>query len=162
MPVVSDASPLILLTKIRRLDLLKKLYSEVLIPKEVKEEVTRQEATPTISGIREGWIKVTEAELSPEVKEVGGKLGLHEGELYALSLALHANIKEILVDDKLARVVARILGLKAIGCLGVNMKAYEAGIITRSEAVNTVQKLVKAGLWISPEVLGEVLTSLEI
>ena len=35
MPVVSDASPLILLAKIRRLDLLKKLYSEVLIPKEV-------------------------------------------------------------------------------------------------------------------------------
>ena len=60
MPVVSDASPLILLAKIRRLDLLKKLYSEVLIPKEVKEEVTKQEVPPIISGIREGWIKVKE------------------------------------------------------------------------------------------------------
>ncbi len=46
MPVVSDASPLILLAKIRRLDLLKKLYSEVLIPKKVKEEVTKQEVPP--------------------------------------------------------------------------------------------------------------------
>jgi len=34
MPVVSDASPLILLAKIRRLDLLKRLYSEVLINSE--------------------------------------------------------------------------------------------------------------------------------
>jgi len=41
------------------------------------------------------------------------------------------------------------------------MKAYGACIITRSEAVNTIQELVKAGLWISPEVLGEVLTSLD-
>jgi len=159
---VSDASPLILLAKIRRLDLLKKLYSEVLIPREVEKEVTRREASPIISGIREGWIKVKELKLSSEVKEMGENLGLHEGEMYALSLALHANIKEVLADDKLARVTARILGLKAIGCLGVVMKAYETGVITRIEAVNAIQKLVKAGLWISPEVLGEVLTSLEI
>ncbi len=107
MPVVSDASPLILLAKIRKLDFLKKLYLEVLIP-------------------------------------------------------LHANTKDILVDDKLARVAARILRLKAIGCLGVVMKAYEAGIIGRSEASDTIQNLVKAGLWISPEVLGEGLTSLKV
>jgi len=42
------------------------------------------------------------------------------------------------------------------------MKAYETGIITRSEAVNTIRKLVEVGLWISPEVLGEVLTSMEV
>ena len=162
MPVVSDASPLILLAKIRRLDLLKKLYSEVLIPREVEKEVTRREASPIISGIREGWIKVEELKLSSEVKGMGESLGLHEGEMYALSLALHANIKEVLADDKLARIAARILRLKAIGCLGVVMKAYETGVITRIEAVNAIQKLVKAGLWISPEVFGEVLTSLEI
>jgi len=162
MPVVSDASPLILFAKIGRLDLLKKLYSEVLIPREVEKEVTRREASPIISGIREGWIKVEELKLSSEVKRMGKNLGLHEGEMYALSLALHANIKEVLADDKLARVTARILGLKAIGCLGVVMKAYETGVIARIEAVNAIQKLVKAGLWISPEVLGEVLISLEI
>jgi len=66
-------------------------------------------------------------------------------------------IKEILADDKLARVAARILRLKTIGCLGVIIKAYEAGVITRSEAANAIQELVKTGLWISPEVLGEVL-----
>jgi len=162
MPVVSDASPLILFAKIGRLDLLKKLYSEVLIPREVEKEVTRREASPIISGLREGWIIVEDVELSSEVKEMGEKLGLHEGEMYALSLALYKNIKEFLADDKLARVAARIIGLKAIGCLGVVMKVYETSIITRSEAVNTIQKLVEVGLWISPEVLGEVLTSMEV
>lgn len=112
MPVVSDASPLILLAKIRRLDLLKKLYSEVLIPKEVKEEVTKQEVPPIISGIREGWIKVKEVELSSEVKEMGRELGLHEGEIYALSLALHANVKQVLADDKLEELVLEFWGYR--------------------------------------------------
>ena len=62
----------------------------------------------------------------------------------------------------MARVAARVIGIKAIGCLGVVMKVYETSIITRSEAVNTIQKLVEVGLWISPEVLGEVLTSMEV
>lgn len=162
MPMVSDASPLILLAKIGRVDLLKKLYSEVLIPEEVKNEITRQENAPITSGIREGWIKVEEVVLSSEVKEIGEKLRLHEGEMYAMSLALRANRKELLADDKLARVAARIIGLRAIGCLGVVIKAYETGDITRNDAVITIQELVKAGLWISPEVLGKVLTSLEV
>jgi len=88
MPVVSDASPLILFAKIGRLDLLKRLYSEVLIPIEVEKEVTRQEASPIISGIGEGWIKVEDVELSSEVKGMGEKLRLHEGEMYALSSCL--------------------------------------------------------------------------
>lgn len=162
MHVVSDASPLILLAKIGRLDLLKKLYSEVFIPREVEREVTRQEASPITLGFREGWIKVVEVELFSEVIEVSEKLGLHKGEMYALSLALHVDIKEFLADDKLARIAARILGLKGIGCLGVVMKAYEKGIITRNDATNAIRKLVEVGLWISPEVLGEVLTALEV
>ena len=42
-----------------------------------------------------GWIKVEEVGLS------------------SLSLALHASVKDFLADDKLARIAARILGLKA-------------------------------------------------
>jgi len=87
-------------------------------------------------------------------------LGLHKGETAALSAAKHLDLK-IVADDKLARIAARILGLKAIGCLGVIMKAYENGIVTRTEAIDSIQNLVKAGLWVSPEVLTEVFKSLE-
>ncbi|VVB86096.1 Uncharacterised protein [uncultured archaeon] len=54
------------------------------------------------------------------------------------------NIKEILADDKLARMAARILGMRAIGYLGVVMRAYETGIITQSDVIDSIQKLVKA------------------
>lgn len=88
-------------------------------------------------------------------------MGLHKGETAALSVAKHLGLKEIIADDKLARIAARILGLKAIGCLGVIIKAYETGVITRTEAIDFIQKLVKAGLWVSPEVLAEVFKFLE-
>ena len=164
MPVVSDASPLILLAKIERLNLLKELYSEVIIPSQVRDEVLKQRdksSSLLVLEMDKGWIKVEEVGLSSEVKEIGEKLELHEGEMYALSLALHASVQDFLADDKLARIAARILGLRAIGCLGIVRRAYEIGILTKNEAVEAIQKLVKAGLWISPEVLGEVLTSME-
>lgn len=159
MPVMSNASPFILFAKIGHF---KEVIFRGAYPTRVGKEVTRRKAPSITPRIREGWIKVEDVELSSEVKGIGEKLGLHEGVMYTLSLALHTIIKEVLVDDELARVAARILGLRAIGCLGIVMKMYETGIIRRSEAVNTLQKLVKAGLWISPEVAGEVLTSMEI
>lgn len=164
MPVVSDASPLILLAKIGKLDLLKELYQEIIIPSQVRNEVVENKdkaSSLILSGIENGWIKQKDGGISSEIKRLGEKLGLHNGETAALSVAKGLDIKEILADDKLARMAARILGLKAIGCLGVMMKAYENGIVTRNEAIDSIQKLVKAGLWVSPEVLTEVFKSLE-
>ena len=41
MPAVSDASPLILFAKIRRLNLLMQLFSEIIIPIQVRDEVIK-------------------------------------------------------------------------------------------------------------------------
>jgi predicted nucleic acid-binding protein len=81
--------------------------------------------------------------------------------MYAISLAMHLGIREFLADDKMARVAARMSGLRSIGCLGVVMRAYETEIITRNDAVESIQRLVKAGLWVSPEVLAEVFTAMK-
>jgi predicted nucleic acid-binding protein len=164
MPVVSDASPLILLARIGKLHLLKKLYLEVIIPLHVKNEVTKHEDEASfliVSEIEKGWIKTEDVEISPEINRIGENLGLHRGEMYALSVAMRLNLKEFLADDKLARIAARILGLRAVGCLGIILKAHQMGIIARNDAISSVQKLVKAGLWVSPEVLSEVFNSIE-
>ena len=164
MPVVSDASPLILLARIGKLYLLKKLYLEVVIPLHVKNEVTKHDDEASfliVSEIEKGWIRTEDVEISPEINRIGENLGLHRGEMHALSAAMRLNLKEFLADDKLARIAARILGLRAVGCLGIMMKAHQMGIITRNDAISSIQKLVKAGLWISPEVLAEVFNSIE-
>ena len=164
MPAVSDASPLILFAEIGRLDLLRHLFSEIIIPIQVRDEVIKHDdesSSLIISEIENGWIKVEEVELSPEISNMGEKLGLHRGEMYAISLAMHLDIREFLADDKMARVAARMSGLMSIGCLGVVMRAYETDIITRDDAIESIQQLVKAGLWVSPEVLAEVFISMK-
>lgn len=164
MPAVSDASPLILFAKIGRLNLLLQLFSEIIIPIQVRDEVTKHDdksSSLIISEIENGWIKVEEVELSPEISNMGEKLGLHRGEMYAIALAMHLGIREFLADDKMARVAARMSGLMSIGCLGVVMRAYETGIVTRDNAIESIQRLVKAGLWVSPEVLAEVFTAMK-
>lgn len=164
MPVVSDASPLILLSRVGRLNLLKELYTEVVIPLQVRDEVMKhddQASFQIIAEIEKGWIKLVEAEISLEINNIGEKLGLHKGEMFALSIAVNQNFREFLADDKLARIAARILGLRAIGCIGIVMKAYETNVITKTDAIDLIQKLVKAGLWISPEVLAEVFSSIK-
>ena len=164
MPAVSDASPLILFAKIGKLNLLMQLFSEIIIPIQVRDEVIKHDDTASsliISEIENGWIKVEEVGLSPEISNMGDKLGLHRGEMYALSIAMHLDIREFLADDKMARVAARMSGLRSIGCLGVVMKAYETEFITRDAAIESIQQLVKAGLWVSPEVLAEVFTAMK-
>ena len=101
-----------------------------------------------------------EVGLSPEISNIGEKLGLHRGEMYALSLAIRLDIRKFLADDKMARVAARMSRLRSIGCLGVVMKAYETESITRDDAIESIQQLVKAGLWVSPEVLAEVFAAM--
>lgn len=164
MPAVSDASPLILFAKIRRLNLLMQLFSEIIIPIQVRDEVTKhydEYSSLIISEIENEWIKVEEVELSPEISNMREKLGLHRGEMCAISLAMHLDIMEFLADDKMARVAARMSGLRSIGCLGVVMRAYETELITRDGAIESIQRLVKSGLWVSPEVLAHVFASME-
>ena len=159
MLAVSDASPLILFAKIERLNLLMQLFSEIIIPIQVRNEVIKHDdesSSLIISEIENEWIKVEEVELSPEISNMEDKLGLHRGEMYAISLAMHLGIREFLADDKMARVAARMAGLMSIGCLGVVMRAYETEVITRNDAIESIQQLVKAGLWVSPEVLAHV------
>ena len=163
MPAVGDASPLILFAKIGRLNLLMQLFSEIIIPIQVRDEVIKHDdesSSLIISEIENEWIKVEEVELSPEISNMGEKLGLHRGEMYAISLAMHLGIREFLADDKMARVAARMSGLMSIGCLGVVVKAYETDVITRDDAIESIQRLVKAGLWVSPEVLAHVFASM--
>ena len=52
MIVVSDTTPLISLLKIDRIDLLEKLFGQVLIPQAVFEELTADEVRECVEGLQ--------------------------------------------------------------------------------------------------------------
>ncbi len=153
--VVSDSSPLIHLSQIGRLNLLRKLFGELLIPPAVYHEVVVEgRERPGSREVREAsWIKVVGVR-NEYLKKIL-KLLLDEGEAEAIVLALEANASLVLLDDREARLQAKRLGLRVTGTLGILLRAKKLGLIkSLREELN---KLKETGFRISKSLEEEVL-----
>ena len=93
--VISDASPLICLSALRQLDLLRLLYGSVLVPEAVWQEVSRAPSftspiTPTAvtDAKAAGWLEVVAATNRPLVIQL--ETTLDPGEAEAIALAVES------------------------------------------------------------------------
>ena len=124
MIVVADTTPLLLLSSIGRLDLLRILYEEVFVPRSVWNEAVA--ARPTAIGVQElkgaSWLSVSDA---VEARGLDPSLAaaLDEGEAAAIMLAEQMKATLLLIDEKKGRAVARQRGLRIRGTLGVLVEA---------------------------------------
>ena len=75
----------------------------------------------------EDFIIKTEIQTSAKIKEL--MTHLHMGEAEALCLCIENNAKLCLLDDRDARIIARLNNIPISGTLGVLMKAKKMGII---------------------------------
>ena len=119
MIVVSNTSPLINLASIDHLDLLRRIFSRILIPAAVwQEAVIDGEGQPGAKEIcQAGWIErltVTNRQL---VHSLGQELD--PGEAEAISLAVEIKADWLLMDERLGRQTARHFGLGNIGLIGI-------------------------------------------
>jgi len=107
MRAVSNAGPLIHLTKIGRLNILGDTFEEVIIPQTVRVEVVdrgKEKGEPDAFLIGDAeWIRV--AEDPPQADELAERVGIHRGEVCAILLARSLNIP-VLLDDSDARKFA--------------------------------------------------------
>ena len=154
MSIVSNSSPLILLAKIGRFDLLRQ-YGNVFIPNAVYTEVCiRGKSLPGSEeverAIQEGWIRIRKVKALPELEFLLGR-----GEAEAITLAKFLNLPILIIDDKKGRILARKMNLTVFGTLGVLINAYKHGLIEDFES--EVQKLVNAGIRMSPVLLRKLM-----
>jgi predicted nucleic acid-binding protein len=129
MSIVSNASPLINLARIGKLDLLQELYGELIIPEAVWREVVIEGAgQPGAGEVRaSNWIKTmaaTNRELEQALKQ---ELDAGEAEAIALATGIEADL--LLMDEHLGREVAHHLGLRCTGLIGVLIEAKRKGLI---------------------------------
>jgi len=108
--IVSDASPLINLARIGKLALLRDLYGEIHIPKAVwQEAVEKGEGQAGADEIKAApWIKshtVKNAELVRALRQE-----LDAGEAEAIALTLKGRAELLLMDERLGRETATLLG----------------------------------------------------
>jgi len=164
MPVTSNTSPLIVLAKIRRLELLKSLYGTVYITPFVKaesvdrgKELGALDAVEIERAINEGWIKIAKltSRQSQRIQRLVSKVRVGFGEAGALTLAKDKRITAIL-DDKEARALAKSWGLEYTSTVMVLYEAFVKNIISYDELIEDLTKLTRL-MWISTDVITEVI-----
>jgi len=127
--VVGDASVLINLARIGELDLLRRLYGNIVIPEAVWREVVIEGAgQPGAEGVREAsWIETRDVANKHLVRALRQDLDAGEAEAIALTLEMGADL--LLMDERLGRETARFLGLHYVGLIGVLIAAKRNGLI---------------------------------
>lgn len=129
MIVVSDASALINLARIRELRLLRRLYGKLLIPQAVWREVVVEGAgQPGADEVSNAsWIEakaVTNEHLARALRQ-----DLDAGEAEAIVLALELEADLLIMDERLGRETAQHLGVRYLGLIGVLIAAKRGGLI---------------------------------
>ncbi|CAG0947621.1 hypothetical protein ANRL1_04345 [Anaerolineae bacterium] len=148
---VSDAGPLIHLAEVNCLAFLD-LFTRLHIPELVWSEIIRQpQITNTdftmVSNIqRHDLSRAAVAEFVAEnrLKE------LHSGEQECLCLGRQIGVSILLTDDLAAREIAKRLGLRPLGSLGIVVRAYRLRRITLGDAEHKLVELYdKSSLFVT-------------
>lgn len=150
MKVVCNLSPLISLARTGLLRLLKALYGQVIIPKEVFYEVTEKgKGKPGEKEIKEAdWLKVISVRNEALLRKYREAFNPTDATVIALAKERSADL--VIVDDRDLREFAEKEGLSIRGTVGIILKAKEKGLI-KSVKVE-LDKLLNEGLRVSDEV----------
>lgn len=152
-PVVSNTSPLIGLFEINRLPLLRDLYTEVWIPREVEKEFLVVDETFYREVLNKApWIKVVDVtnSLSATIYQ-----GIDAGEAEVFALAVEHDARLVILDENKGRQRAIKIGLKVKGTLGVLLEAKEEGLIVAIKPL--LIQLRTNGIHLSESLINKVL-----
>lgn len=152
-PVVLNNTPLVAFWVLGRLDLLRDLFQEVLIPPAVEVEFLATEETVRREALeRSPWIKTTALS---HPRRALAYAELDQGEAEVLALAEERDARLVIIDERKGRRYAERMGLPRTGSLGVLLLAKDAGLID-SVAI-WIAKLQGAGLFLSSDLVRKVL-----
>ena len=149
MLVVADSSPLIALINIAHVDILPALFGTVVIPPQVAREMahaTRPQVVRDFASSRPTWL----VEQAPATIEP--IIGLHAGEMAAISLARELNADFLLIDEIVGRRAATDRHLAITGTIGVLELAANKGLL---DLGNSFTALKHTDFWISHKLLDE-------
>ena len=154
--LVSNTGPMIALSGIGELEILKKLFNEVMIPHAVYNELITG-YSDTESG-RESfkipeWISIVKLSKEPDPLLVQM---LDPGEAAVIELASLDTERIILMDEKKGRKIAGdIYGLPVTGTAGLLILAKRAGLINAASSL--IISMRNNGYWIDEAILNFVM-----
>jgi predicted nucleic acid-binding protein len=158
---IVNASPLILLGKIRRLELLFVGEPKVIVPMTTVGEVTSQPVAASLPGWHPDLPPITlepDVPIPPEVF----RHALDRGESMVLAVALRLQAGgedvEVVLDERKGRRAAKALAIPLVGTAGLILRARAEGMLASSERVGDVlDALEREGMYLGTELRAEIL-----
>ncbi len=136
--IVSDTTALIILGKLDRFDLFENIFQKVYIPKSVFNELSQKDdgIQKMVEKNRLFCIKdITDIET---FKLLDGMLDYGESEAIVLAKELQMIL---LIDEKKGRLIAKNMGLKIIGLLGLILLNVKKEYTSKEDAIKIIDKI---------------------
>jgi predicted nucleic acid-binding protein len=158
--LVSNAGPIIALNAIDHLEILKSIFTEIIVPEPVHNNEIMQggkDFTGLASYRKATWIKVVP--LAEPIEPLIGTL-LDKGEASVIQLAREKGVDFVLIDERKARKIARkIYGIHVIGSARIIVEAKHRGLI--SNVREALEGMRSAGYWIHDDIMKKALEQAE-
>lgn len=153
---VVNASPLILFSRVSRLDLIERLAPRILIPNAVIEEVRAgQHKDPTAAAALEWARRFRIDDIAFVTSIEHWDLGLGESQVIAHCIR---GSRWAVLDDRAARRCAAAQKVPVIGTLGIVLRAKTNQQIESARPL--VKELMAAGMFLDDEFVDRVLASI--
>ena len=155
MILVLDSSPLITLARIAKLPLLQSLAQQTIIPSGVYQEIvnTGKDRPGALSVQTTTWlVQKTPTDVSA-LDRLAQRLGRGETEAIVLAKELPGSI--VVLDDALARRVAREERTPVVGTVGLLIHAKHRGLLSSIKPI--LQDLKQAGFYLDQPLINLVL-----
>lgn len=138
MIVVSDTSPIHYLLLIDQIDLLPRLFQQIIIPDVVRDEML----DPGAPTVLQQWIANPPSWLAIQAVPVIDETlnALDPGEQAAIILAQTLPADLLIIDERLGRQIACDRELAIIGILGILDDAASQGLIDLAETIAQLQQ----------------------
>jgi len=152
--IVADAGPLIGMTRIGRIGILRSLFQRIVIPAGVEVELRLESSRPGSNALAEardaGWLTTESVSATPAHLLAA----VDRGEAEAITLAKRLSLP-LLIDERWGRTIAGNEGVRTIGTGGVLVRAKEKGSIPKVKP--ELNALRQAGYRLSESLCAEIL-----
>ncbi len=155
MIVISNTSPISNLAAIGHLELLQQLYSNIIIPPAVYQElINSSDTAPATLAVQTlSWIQTQPVSDRVLLETLQSNLDPGEAETITLAVEIHAD--RLIIDERRGRNEAIRLGLQVTGLLGIVLAAKQQGLIPLVKPI--LDDLRANSFWIRDALYAEVL-----
>jgi len=147
--MIADTGPIIALSGAGYLDLIRHFWSRILVPEAVDMEIKRGKKRLGVNAyLQADWIEVKDTDrIDPLLLTE-----IDSGEAAVISLALKEQADKVLIDERKARKIARLVYKQnVIGTVRVLVQSKQEGLIPN---IKEVVDLMRAnGYWIHDAIL---------